>query len=139
MILIVEDEPYNIDAIKILLQCALADHPRFQYIQFKDCIKMANNGQKAVDQVKDSWQRDQTLFSAIFMDCNMPIMDGYEATERIRKFISSQSLEQPFIFGISGHIEDAYRQRALDSGINRVIAKPAKLEDIVEAVKETKL
>ena len=47
--------------------------------------------------------------------------------------------KQPFIIGVSGHIEEKYRQRALDSGMNLIIGKPAKLEDIVDVLKQTDL
>lgn len=44
--MIVDDEPYNIDAIKIVLQCATADVSNFN---FKNRIDTASNGQKAVE------------------------------------------------------------------------------------------
>ena len=101
---------------------------------------MVCNGLKAVEMVRKRWEDDQQQFAVIFMDCNMPKMDGYQATENIRQFVESQpEYEQPFIIGISGHIEEKYRQRALDSGMNQIIGKPARLDDIVEALKNTDL
>lgn len=70
------------------------------------------------------------------MDCNMPKMDGYTATDLIRKFVSDIGLEQPYIIAISGHVEEKYIQRALKSGMNRLISKPAKVDDLRESTKE---
>ena len=69
-------------------------------------------------------------YRLILMDCNMPAMDGYQATEHIRQHIKNLGKEQPYIIGISGHVEEDYRQRALQAGMDIMIPKPAKLIDV---------
>ena len=44
-------------------------------------------------------------YEVIFMDCNMPFMDGYEATSRIRQLFYDLSLPQPIITALTGHTE----------------------------------
>ena len=65
----------------------------------------------------------------------MPKMDGYQATKLIREYVTEIGVEQPCIVGISGHVEEKYRQRALEAGMTSLIAKPAKVEDLKEASK----
>ena len=64
------------------------------------------------------------------MDCNMPIMDGYEATKKIRKYLHKKGLKQPVIAAITGHTEQSYIRRAIKSGMNQVICKPANAKDL---------
>ena len=58
------------------------------------------------------------------MDCNMPIMDGYEATSQICSYLHSKSLKQPIISAVTGHSEPQYIQRAIRCGMNQVLSKP---------------
>ena len=46
------------------------------------------------------------------MDCSMPIMDGYEATDKIRKFHRTHLLNQPMIVACTGHSEAEYIKKA---------------------------
>ena len=64
------------------------------------------------------------------MDCNMPFMDGYEATDKIRQYLFEKDILQPIIIGVTGHTEDSYIQRALDSGMNEVLFKPCEALDL---------
>ena len=60
------------------------------------------------------------------MDCNMPFMDGYEATEKIREFLYINKVKQPIIVAVTGHSEKMYVKRAIDSGMNLVFSKPLR-------------
>lgn len=60
-------------------------------------------------------------------DCNMPVMDGFEASKSIIAFLSSKGIphdSQPVIVALTGHVELEYKNKALASGIQQVLSKP---------------
>lgn len=69
-------------------------------------------------------------FDAVFMDCEMPNMDGYTATERIRQWEVAEHLPRVFICGVSAHVIREYRDRALAIGMDDFIAKPLQREEL---------
>ena len=76
------------------------------------------------------------------MDCQMPVMDGYEATQKIREYFNAKELPQPIIIAVTGHCENSYVQRAISSGMNEVSAKPVDLkliEDVLIKLKYVNL
>ena len=58
------------------------------------------------------------------MDCNMPFMDGYQCTQKIREYLHAQRVKQPLISAVTGHTENAYVKRCIDCGMNQVLSKP---------------
>ncbi|HET8730777.1 MAG TPA: ATP-binding protein, partial [Moraxellaceae bacterium] len=77
-------------------------------------------------------------FDAVFMDCEMPNMDGYTATERIRQWERAEQRTPVFICGVSAHVIREYRDRALAIGMDDFIAKPlqrTELERILAILK----
>ena len=77
-ILIVDDEKFNCDIIEGFLMI-------LNFENYKDRIEFAYNGEEAINRVKDAIQDgDPYRFHLILMDCNMPFVDGYEATSQIR-------------------------------------------------------
>ena len=120
--MIVDDEPYNIEGVRMMLQLLTQQYlPAFDLAN----IDTAGNGLKAVDRVKSVYAQGQ-CYKLILMDCNMPKMDGYEATQQIRKHITDEGGIQPTIVALTGHSEEKYIQRALSSGMNSLIKKPCK-------------
>ena len=74
-----------------------------------------------------------TNYEVILMDCNMPIMDGYESAHKIRRYLKSLGISQPIILAVTGHTEQHYVQRAVDCGMNQVFSKPLQ-GDLLEKI-----
>ena len=89
---------------------------------------VAGNGREAVEMVK------MLSYDVIFMDCQMPEMNGYEATAEIRR------LEGPdrhtAIIAMTADASTRCRESCLAAGMDRFIAKPVKLEDVIAALAE---
>lgn len=65
----------------------------------------------------------------------MPVMDGYEVAQRIRKLHQQKNLPQPMIVACTGHVEEEYIRRAWTCQIDEVVTKPVcpdVLKDIFE-------
>ena len=79
--------------------------------------QFAYNGEQAVKAIQEAIdENDVYRYSLILMDCNMPFMDGYQATKRIRKLYHNIDVAkeyQPKIIAITGHVENEYVEKAI--------------------------
>ncbi|MGI9275769.1 MAG: response regulator [Endozoicomonas sp.] len=90
----------------------------------------ANNGEEVLEQYKAEHAR----WELVFMDCEMPIMDGYTATEEIRKFEQENSLPRGKIVGLSAHALDQFREKAIGKGMDDYLTKPIDREVFYNAL-----
>lgn len=99
---------------------------------------VAVNGQEALD----AYTRDPSRFAGIIMDISMPVMDGFEATRRIRamerqhRYLShdqSQGGRSPVaIVALTGLATDEAQQEAFASGVDIFLTKPVRLNVLQE-------
>lgn len=88
----------------------------------------ASNGQEAVDTFIHS---PPGRYSCVFMDISMPVMDGFEATRRIRAFERETRAPEPTpIFALSGLASAEAQKEAFASGIDLFLSKPVKLKEL---------
>jgi PAS domain S-box-containing protein len=83
-------------------------------------VELVGDGQSAVDTVRN------TQFDIIFMDCQMPGMDGYEATLGIRR--AEKPDEHNIIIAMTASAMQGDRDRAMQVGMDDYMAKPVKIE-----------
>ena len=83
-------------------------------------VTIAENGQEAIDMYKQAIA-EQRPYDGILMDCQMPIMDGYEATEHIRNQIGDQDVP---IIAMTANVMERDKEKALSCGMSDIIAKP---------------
>jgi len=113
IILLVEDNIVNLKVAEKLLS------------KYSDNILIAKNGQEAVDILKTNHA------DVIFMDCMMPIMDGYEATKEIisQKLVDSNTP----IIALTANTSLEDRLKCKNAGMVEVIAKPATRDKLDHA------
>ncbi len=88
--------------------------------------EFVGNGSLAVSKIIK--QKDQ--YDMILMDCDMPIMSGYEATGEIRRFEKEHNLARIPIIALTAHAIDSLKEKSFESGMDDHIAKPLSLEEL---------
>jgi hypothetical protein len=92
-------------------------------------VTLAANGQQAVEMISSSY------FDTIFMDCQMPVIDGFEATRRICEMARDKLLScRPYIIAMTANAMDGDRERCLAAGMDDYISKPFTEADIYAAL-----
>ncbi len=127
-ILLAEDNPVNQKLAKVMLTKA-----GYQ-------VELANNGQEAVDKYTQSPED----FDLIFMDVQMPEMDGIEATKAIRRYEEQPATRnsQPAtrrhipIVAMTAHAMKGDREKCLEAGMDDYVTKPIKRELVFESIEK---
>jgi len=88
-------------------------------------VDVVSNGREAVDAVAAEG------YDVILMDIQMPEMDGFEATEKIRALPQGRTLP---IIALTAHALSGERERCLERGMSGYLAKPFKAHDLFAAV-----
>ena len=117
-VLLVEDNELNLEIARYLLEEADVE------------VTVARNGQEAVDIFKDSKENEIDL---ILMDIMMPVMDGLEATRRIRTCGHPRGSDVPIIAITANAFADDI-QKAKNAGMNEHLAKPFEMEKVLRVI-----
>ncbi len=89
------------------------------------------NGKEAVE----AYTRQPSEFAGILMDISMPVMDGLEATRRIRSHERRHQLAPVVVLALTGLASDKTQQEALESGVDVFLTKPVRLKTLSEVMK----
>ena len=117
LFLIVEDDETNQFVLKTILQKAGAR------------VRIAKNGLEAVELAA------RERFDLIFMDCQMPVMDGFEATGRIHAQAVESGQKRPQVVALTADATPATRQHCKEVGMNDYLVKPldfGKLQRVLD-------
>ena len=90
-------------------------------------VVTCGDGQQAIDQLRDGH------FDIVLMDCQMPVMDGYEATKRIREFDDPKAGIP--IIALTANALSGDRERCIDAGMDDHISKPFRPAELREILR----
>ena len=118
-VLLVDDNDFNREIAKIVME------------QDNIEVREANNGKDAYDIIRKSKPGD---FDLVLMDVQMPQMDGYEATRRIRR-LRNKALSKIPIIAMTANAFDEDRRNSLEAGMNEHLAKPVDIDKLKETLR----
>ncbi|KHF25962.1 signal transduction histidine kinase [Solemya velum gill symbiont] len=114
-LLLVEDNLFNMEIVReVLVSNGLV-------------VEEATNGKEAVELISSSGED----FDGVLMDCQMPVMDGYMATRKIREM--DKYLDLP-ILALTANVMQEDRKKALDAGMNDLIGKPFNINELLSTM-----
>jgi two-component system, sensor histidine kinase len=121
-VLLVEDNPVNQLVCKELMS------------KLGVQVSLASSGVEAVDMVC----RATNTFDLVMMDCEMPGMDGYSATRKIRSWEQSSNRPPTPIHACTAHVLSTSIKKCSDAGMDDHISKPINLEKLIKTFEKIK-
>ncbi|MAC46072.1 MAG: hypothetical protein CMI12_04360 [Oceanospirillum sp.] len=88
----------------------------------------AQNGQEAVEKVKDNY------YDLVLMDIQMPIMDGYQASQAIRLYQEENHLPATPIIALTAHAMKGDMERCYEAGMNDYLTKPISADKLISTI-----
>ncbi len=116
--LVAEDNLINQKLIKNILN------------NFDITVTLANDGEEAVELYKEN------SFDIIFMDIQMPVLSGVEATKEILKYEKSNNLKHTPIVALTANVIESDKEKYLASGMDKYLKKPIDIEELVVIIEE---
>ena len=107
--LLVEDNPVNQVVARKMLEKVGIEY------------EVANNGKEAIERLQ---QRHE--FDLVLMDCQMPVMDGYEATQKLREYEAENDQPRLTIIAMTANAMEGDKDKCLAVGMDDYVAKPVK-------------
>ena len=123
-VIITDDDPFNVISLRGILK--KLEYRTVEYF----------NGLKLVEGLKEIWQREGKHchhcrgFKLILLDCNMPVMDGYEAVEILKTLISDGDLPLIPVIACTAYVHQNEKSKCFAAGFDGFVSKPIKFEKL---------
>lgn len=117
-ILVAEDNPVNAQVISGMLR------------KLGHTLTLSNDGEEAVA----IYASNHSIFDVILMDCEMPIVDGFQATLAIRDYEREHDLEAKPIIALTAHALAEFQKRSVDAGMDGYLTKPLSINELTTAL-----
>ena len=94
-------------------------------------FEVANNGVEALEMIENDGG-----FDLVLMDCQMPELDGYDATRKLRTREVDESLPHIPVIAMTAHAMEGDREKCLAAGMDDYLAKPLQIEELERVLQE---
>lgn len=91
-------------------------------------VDVASNGREALDRLASG------RYDAVLMDCQMPVLDGYETTRRIRGGVEPGVNPRLPVIALTTHVRREERRKWMEAGMNASVTKPMRVQEVREAL-----
>lgn len=118
--LVVEDNPVN-QRVAVALLNRLGFH-----------AEEATNGREALDRIRTS----ELKYDVILMDCQMPVMDGYETTRCIRQMETENAWQKTPVIALTADVLPGTENNCVESGMDDYLSKPVRKENLSEVLRK---
>jgi CheY-like chemotaxis protein len=125
-ILVVDDTAFNIDVLENFFKGTSAK------------IIRAFNGEQAIELARNQ-EKNKKKCSVIFMDCNMPVMDGFSAARELKRMMELGQISTTSIIGLTAFVGEGIVRRCLESGMDDYISKPSSKDTIISKYNQWKV
>jgi len=117
-VLLAEDNPVNQEVARGMLSSFGCD------------VQVAENGKDAIDRIADG------EFDIVLMDCEMPVMDGFEATKMIREREVEELASRIPIIAVTANAMPEDREKCLAAGMDDFLSKPYTIKKLQEMIEQ---
>jgi len=117
-VLIVDDDSFNILSLELMFKTFNVQHDH------------AYNGKEAIEKVK------KNKYQMIMMDCNMPVMDGWEATKQIIGLINDGVIDNLVIVACTAFEDSENLMKCGEAGMKYIIQKPVSIDKLSDLLKK---
>lgn len=118
-VLLAEDNRINAEFAKEMLE------------KLKCEVVVVKHGKEALERL----QSDQT-FNLVFMDCQMPIMDGFEATKKVLEYEKESKLKHIPIIALTANAMKGDKEKCIQAGMDDYLSKPVRQRDFAMMIKK---
>ncbi|KAE8897146.1 hypothetical protein PF005_g2257 [Phytophthora fragariae] len=119
-ILVVEDNEFNWEVVKSF------------FMEDNHLLQWETNGLDAYQM----YQEHHDSYDIVLMDCEMPIMNGYDSTHNMRNFEKQHKLARIPIIGVTAYAMSGDRKKCLDAGMDEFIVKPISKTELRKAIRK---
>ncbi|HEC04681.1 MAG TPA: response regulator, partial [Thiothrix sp.] len=128
-----QPEVAKVEITKLMGNVLLVDDSRVnQYVGKETLLKLGLDFEIAINGEEAVIARKKNNFDVILMDCQMPIMDGFEATREIRKYESEKNKKPVIVIALTANAMQGDRDKCVEAGMNDYLSKPYTVESLYQ-------